>query len=76
MRNHSEEENILLDGCSPVSKQEGESLAKQIGAWGYYETSALKQEGVTQVFDAVIQAAKKRNVVKVDKPGNWLQKMF
>jgi len=39
-----------------VSKKEGESLARKIGAVGYIECSSLTREGLADVFEATIQA--------------------
>jgi len=44
-------------GQSPVSENEARRLAKEIGAQGYAECSALTQEGLTGVFDMAIRAA-------------------
>lgn len=43
--------------ATPVSKAEGEALAKEIKAEGYYETSSKTNEGVTEAFHAAINAA-------------------
>lgn len=38
---------LLADkGMQPISKEQGEELAKEIGAAGYVECSALTQEGL------------------------------
>lgn len=42
--------------AKPVTKGEGEALAKEINAYGYYETSAKTAEGVKEVMDAAIEA--------------------
>ena len=47
--------------AKPVSKAEGETLAGDINACGYFETSAKTGEGVTQVMDAAIDAVEERN---------------
>ena len=42
--------------AKPVTKGEGEALAREIKAYGYYETSAKTAEGVKEVMDAAIAA--------------------
>ena len=42
--------------AKPVTKAEGDTLAREIGAYGYYETSAKTAEGVKDVMDAAIEA--------------------
>ena len=42
--------------AKPVTKGEGDALAREIGAFGYYETSAKTAEGVKDVMDAAIEA--------------------
>jgi Ras-related C3 botulinum toxin substrate 1 len=44
-------------GETPVSESEAKRLAKEIGAVGYMECSALTQQGLTGVFDMAIRAA-------------------
>ena len=42
-----------------VSKNEGKSLAKQIGALGYFETSAKTGMGIKEAIDAILLSALK-----------------
>lgn len=46
-------------GTKPVSPQEGESVARAIGAKGYLECSAKQGRGVRDVFDAAIRESLK-----------------
>jgi Ras-related C3 botulinum toxin substrate 1 len=48
---------LVLSRCEPVTKAEGESVARQIGAFAYVECSALTQKGVKVAFEQVLQAA-------------------
>ena len=43
--------------AQPISRAEGEALAAEIKAEGYYETSSKTNEGVTEAFHAAISAA-------------------
>eukprot|EP00475_Leptophrys_vorax_P042316 TRINITY_DN7981_c0_g1_i1.p1 TRINITY_DN7981_c0_g1~~TRINITY_DN7981_c0_g1_i1.p1 ORF type:complete len:192 (-),score=33.98 TRINITY_DN7981_c0_g1_i1:52-627(-) len=44
-------------GAELVDKEEALSLAKEIGAAGYFECSAFSQEGTKDVFDGCIRVA-------------------
>ena len=43
--------------ATPVSKEEGDALARQIKAYAYFETSAKENIGVTESLHAVLKAA-------------------
>ena len=49
-------EDCLMDlkakDIAPITREMGEQLKKETGAVGYYEISALTQEGLKDVFDA------------------------
>lgn len=47
-----------------VSPEEGQSLADKVGALGYSECSALKNEGVKEVFDKAIVDSLSRKLSK------------
>eukprot|EP00727_Mastigamoeba_balamuthi_P014118 m51a1_g9329 putative ras subfamily protein (768) ;mRNA; r:12553-15505 len=40
-----------------VPPEDGRAVAKEIGAAGFYENSALTQQGVKDMFDAIVRAA-------------------
>jgi len=44
-------EGLKNQGLSTITKEQGESLCKELGASGYVECSALTQKGLKQVFD-------------------------
>lgn len=50
-------DRLATRGESPVSFEEGEALARQIGAVGYLECSAWSGKGVQQVLQAALRAA-------------------
>jgi cell division control protein 42 len=41
----------------PITREQGERTAKDYGAYGYIECSALTQENLKETFDAAILAA-------------------
>ena len=45
--------------AKPISKEEGDALARQVKAYAYFETSAKENIGVTEALDAVFEAAEK-----------------
>ena len=52
-------DTMAKQGLRMVSRAEGEALARDIGAVKYVECSALTQESLTEVFNAVILEALK-----------------
>eukprot|EP01090_Pellita_catalonica_P008424 TRINITY_DN1923_c0_g2_i1.p1 TRINITY_DN1923_c0_g2~~TRINITY_DN1923_c0_g2_i1.p1 ORF type:complete len:200 (-),score=17.97 TRINITY_DN1923_c0_g2_i1:3-602(-) len=44
-------------GLVPITALQAQTLAKEIGAVGYFECSALKNEGVSEIFDQAARAA-------------------
>eukprot|EP01087_Luapelamoeba_hula_P015822 TRINITY_DN4785_c0_g1_i1.p1 TRINITY_DN4785_c0_g1~~TRINITY_DN4785_c0_g1_i1.p1 ORF type:complete len:714 (-),score=111.98 TRINITY_DN4785_c0_g1_i1:39-2180(-) len=53
---HETLERLTARGQTPVTSEEGRAMADRIGAVGYYENSALTQEGLKAVFDNAIRA--------------------
>lgn len=45
-----------LKGQSPITKEKADAVAKEAGAIGYVETSALKEEGLAEPFDLIVKA--------------------
>jgi len=52
-------EKLAKQKQRPVTTEEGETLAQQLGAAKYVECSALTQEGLNNVFDEAINATLK-----------------
>jgi len=44
-------EALKKQGLSPIAKEQGDSLGKEMHLSGYVECSALTQKGLKQVFD-------------------------
>jgi small GTP-binding protein len=44
-------EGLKSQGLSPITKEQGDAMCKEIGASGYVECSALTQKGLKTVFD-------------------------
>jgi len=56
LRDDPETIQMLLDrNMAPISTQQGNALAAEIGAAGYFETSAITQHGLKTMFDQVIR---------------------
>ena len=55
------EEMRKLSGpeAKPISKEEGDALARKIKAYAYFETSAKLNIGVTEALNVAIEAAEK-----------------
>ena len=45
--------------AKPISKEEGDALARQVKAYAYFETSAKENLGVTEALNAALEAAEK-----------------
>ena len=56
-----DDENVIRKlgqrGLSPVTVEEGEQMAAELGADGHFECSALTQRGLKSAFDAAIRTA-------------------
>lgn len=63
----STQDRLREKGMSVISYEEGKAKAKEIGAVGYYETSALTQKGVKELFDSAIRAVLNPTKVKMSK---------
>jgi len=50
---------LSQEGQKPIQTPDGKAKATEIKAAGYYECSAMQQEGVKQVFDAALTLAMK-----------------
>ena len=53
-KKYLEEQSDAVGSIVPVTKAEGETLAKKIKAQGYFETSSLRREGIEEVKQAII----------------------
>lgn len=51
---------MAAQGTKPVSSEEGERIAREIGAKRYLECSAKLGNGVKEVFDAAVRESMKR----------------
>jgi len=61
-------QKLQAQGLKPIETQDGENLAKEIGAIKYMECSALTQKGLKQVFDEAIKAIlRPRKVIQQKK---------
>jgi Ras-related C3 botulinum toxin substrate 1 len=55
LRQDYETLNFLRDrGLAPISTNEGDALAKEVGAYAYVEASSVTQEGMKMVFDTIV----------------------
>jgi small GTP-binding protein len=57
-------EQLRARNLHPVSTQQGHAMAQEIGAAGYFETSALTQSGLKHCFDSAIKVAIKEKYGK------------
>ncbi|TRY63752.1 hypothetical protein TCAL_03637 [Tigriopus californicus] len=55
--NANVKEKLTKSKQRPITKEQGERMAKQIKAFRYMECSAMTQEGLKDVFDEVVIAA-------------------
>lgn len=50
---------MVPKGFTPITTEQGEALAKQVGAKAYVECSAVTQKGLKTVFDESVRVAMK-----------------
>lgn len=48
---------LAAQGTKPVSTEQGQAVAKEIGAVRYVECSAKNRDGVQEVFDTALREA-------------------
>ena len=58
---------LRTKGVSPVTEEQGQRFAKEIGAIGYVECSALSQVGLKDAFDTCIRAGLDKSLKKKKK---------
>ena len=74
LRDDPETVQMLLDrNMAPITTQQGNALAADIGAAGYFETSAITQHGLKVMFDHVIRKglAHKYSNAKSKNRSSW-----
>ena len=59
-------EQLESENKAPITKEQGEAKAKEIGAIAYAECSLLKNEGVKEVFDKAVASY----IEAISKDGN------
>ncbi|KAL9654413.1 hypothetical protein ABK040_010440 [Willaertia magna] len=70
LRDDSKEiEKLKKEGTQPVTRKEGEDLAREIGAYSFCECSALNRAGLKEVFKTVIEAHLNPKKKKIEKKG-------
>lgn len=50
-------EKLASKGCKPITKEQGEQCAKDIGAIAYIETSSLQKFNLVKCFELVVAAS-------------------
>lgn len=58
-------EDLKEQGQEPVTTEQGRKMANDIGAVEFIECSALKRDGVQEVFEAAVRSA----IVRKKKSG-------
>jgi len=49
------QEHLQAIGLLPIQSEQARALAKDVGAYAYYETSAVTHEGMRSVFEEVVR---------------------
>ena len=52
-----DELNVGGQGPPPITREQGEALAREINAVGYVETSAKTGQGIMEAIDLAVKAA-------------------